>query len=112
MDRVTGDATAAREVMDAMADRSAKHVMLTKAPATPTPPSPQGRATYVPEKGTLIFLASNMEPLQPSKVYELWLIPADGREPIPAAMFPPAERGQARLMLSTPPTGTTAKASG
>jgi anti-sigma-K factor RskA len=112
MDRLTADATAARQVMDAMTDRSAKHVMLTKAPATPTPPSPQGRATYVPEKGTLIFLASNMEPLQPSKVYELWLIPADGRDPIPAGMFHPDERGNASVIMPPLPKGIEAKAFG
>jgi hypothetical protein len=62
-------------MLDAMTDPTAKHVTLVKAPATSTPPEPQGRATYVSEKGALIFLASNMEPLQPYKVYELWLFP-------------------------------------
>ncbi len=112
MDRLTADATAARQVMGAMTDRSAKHVMLTKAPATPTPPSPQGRATYVSEKGTLIFLASNMEPLQTNKVYELWLIPADGRDPIPAGTFHPDERGNASVIMPPLPKGIEAKAFG
>ena len=73
MDQLTADAAAARQVMDAMTDSSAMRVTLTKGGQLPLP---QGRATYVASKGALIFLASNLEPLQPSKTYELWLIPA------------------------------------
>jgi len=112
MDQLTADAASAQQVMDAMTDRTAKHVMLVKAPATPTPPVPQGRATYVPEKGTLIFLASNMEPLQPNKVYELWLIPADGRNPIPAGTFHPDDHGNASVILPPLPRRIEAKAFG
>ena len=109
MDRVSSDAIAAKQVMEAMTDPAAKHVTLTKAPSTPAPPVPQGRATYVAEKGTLIFLASNMEPLQPYKTYELWLIPADGRDPIPAGTFHPDERGNASVILPPLPKGIEAK---
>jgi len=112
MDLLTADVASAQQVMDALTDRTAKHVMLTKAPTTPTPPIPQGRATYVPEKGTLIFLASNMEPLQPNKVYELWLIPADGRNPIPAGTFHPDDRGNASVILPPLPRRIEAKAFG
>ena len=65
MDRISADAAAAKHLLDAMSDPTARHVTLVKAPATSTPPQPQGRATYVSEKGALIFLASNLEPLQP-----------------------------------------------
>jgi anti-sigma-K factor RskA len=109
---MTADATAARQVLDAMTDPRAKQVTLTKAPATPAPPVPQGRATYVADKGTLIFLASNMEPLQTYKVYELWLIPADGRDPIPAGTFHPDARGNASVILPPLPKGIEAKAFG
>jgi hypothetical protein len=109
MDRVSSDAMAAKQVMEAMTDPAAKHVTLTKAPSEPTPPVPQGRATYVAEKGTLIFLASNMEPLQPYKTYELWLIPADGRDPIPAGTFHPDERGNASVIMPPLPKGIEAK---
>lgn len=112
MDRLAADAASAQRVMDAMTDRTAKHVMLTKTPATPTPLAPQGRATYVPEKGTLIFLANNMEPLQPSKTYELWLIPADGRNPIPAGTFHPDDHGNASVILPPLPRGVEAKTFG
>jgi hypothetical protein len=112
MDRISADAAAAKQMLDAMTDPTAKHVTLVKAPATSTPPEPQGRATYVSEKGALIFLASNMEPLQPYKVYELWLIPADGRDPIPAGTFHPDERGNASVIMPPLPKGIEAKAFG
>ena len=112
MDRMSADAAAAKQMLEAMTDPTAKHVTLVKAPATSTPPEPQGRATYVSEKGALIFLASNMEPLQPYKVYELWLIPADGRDPIPAGTFHPDERGNASVIMPPLPKGIEAKAFG
>ncbi len=98
--------------MEAMTDPAAMRVTLTMAPATPAPPVPQGRVTYVAERGTLIFLASNMEPLQPYKTYELWLIPADGHDPIPAGTFHPDERGNASVIMPPLPKGIEAKAFG
>jgi hypothetical protein len=112
IDRISANAAAAKQMLDAMTDPTAKHVTLVKAPASQTPPEPQGRATYVSEKGALIFLASNMEPLQPYKVYELWLIPADGRDPIPAGTFHPDERGNASVIMPPLPKGIEAKAFG
>jgi anti-sigma-K factor RskA len=53
-----------------------------------------------------------MLPLQPYKTYELWLIPADGRDPIPAGTFKPDDHGNASLMLPELPRGVTAKAFG
>jgi len=109
VDHLTADAAAARQVMDAMTDSSAMRVTLSKPQTTPTP---QGRATYVPSKGALIFTASNLEPLQPYKVYELWLIPADGHDPIPAGTFHPDDRGNASVILPPLPKGVAAKAFG
>jgi hypothetical protein len=109
-DRLTADAAAARQVMDTITDRSAMRVTLTKGQ---TPPVPQGRATYVPSKGALIFLANNLEPLQPGKTYELWLIPAGaGGSPIPAGTFRPDERGNASVIMPPLPKGVEAKAFG
>jgi hypothetical protein len=110
IDRLTADAAAARQVMDTMTDSSAMRVTLTKGK---TAPVPQGRATYVASKGTLIFLASNLEPLQPGKTYELWLIPAAaGGSPIPAGTFRPDERGNASVIMPPLPKGVEAKAFG
>jgi anti-sigma-K factor RskA len=110
IDQLTADAAAARQVLDTMTDSSAMRVTLTKGQ---TAPAPQGRATYVASKGTLIFLASNLEPLQPGKTYELWLIPAAaGGSPIPAGTFRPDERGNASVIMPTLPKGVEAKAFG
>ncbi len=110
LDHLTADAAAARQVLDAMTDPSAMQVTLTKSK---TAPAPQGRATYVADKGTLIFMASNLEPLSPAKTYELWLIPAEaGRDPIPAGTFHPDERGNASVILPALPKGVPAKAFG
>jgi Anti-sigma-K factor rskA len=110
LDHVTADAEAARQVLDTLTDPAAMRVTLAKGPATP---APQGRATYVAEKGRLIFVASNLEPLPLQKTYELWLIPAEGtRDPIPAGTFRPDEHGNASVILPALPKGVEAKAFG
>jgi anti-sigma-K factor RskA len=110
IDRLTADVAAARQVTDTMTDSTAMRVTLTKGK---TAPAPQGRATYVASKGTLVFLASNLEPLQPGKTYELWLIPAAaGGSPIPAGTFRPDERGNASVIMPPLPKGVEAKAFG
>ena len=107
---LTADAAAARQLMDTMNDPMAMHVTLQKPQ---TAPVPQARATYVADKGSLLFTASNMEPLPPYKVYELWLIPAaDGRDPIPAGTFHPDARGNANVIMPPLPKGVEAKAFG
>lgn len=107
--QMTAEATAARQVLDTMNDATAMRVTLQKPQSAGVP---QARATYVAEKGSLLLVASNMEPLLPYKVYELWLIPADGRDPIPAGTFHPDQRGNANLILPTLPKGVEAKAFG
>jgi anti-sigma-K factor RskA len=110
MGQVSADAAVAQQVLDTMTDSRAKRVTLT---ASPQPsPAPQGRVTYVASKGTLIFLANNLQPLQPAKVYELWLIPSSGAAPIPAGMFHPDAVGNASVMMPPLPKGVEAKAFG
>ena len=110
MGQMSADAASARQVLDTMTDSKAKRVTLTTTPQAK--PAPQGRATYVASKGTLIFIANNLEPLQPAKVYELWLIPADGQAPIPAGTFHPDESGNASVIMPPLPKGVEAKAFG
>ena len=107
--QLTTDAALARQIMDTMTDPTAMRVTLTKAPGEAVT---QGRATYVANKGMLIFQANNMEPLQPNKVYELWLIPASGSDPIPAGTFHPDEQGNASVIMPPLPKGVAAKAFG
>lgn len=107
--QLTTDAVTAHEVMETLTDRSAMRVTLTKAQ---TAPVPQARATYLASKGTLIFLANNMPTLEPAKVYELWLIPANGGSPIPAGTFQPDQSGYASVIMPPLPKGVQAKAFG
>jgi anti-sigma-K factor RskA len=60
----------------------------------------------------LLFQANNMEPLEPAKVYELWLIPTNGGNPISAGTFHPDEHGYASIMMPPLPKGIEAKAFG
>ena len=109
MGRLTADAASAQQIMDTMTDSSALRVTLNRSQ---TAPVPQGRATYIADKGALIFLASNMQPLQPAKTYELWIIPADGRDPVPAGTFLPDQHGNASVIMPPLPKGIPAKAFG
>jgi hypothetical protein len=73
---------------------------------------PSARAVYLAERGGLIFQASNMGPLPEHKAYELWVIPANGKAPIPAGLFWPDAAGSASLVLPQLPVGVEAKAFG
>ena len=111
LDHLTADAAAARQVMDTMTDSSAMRVTLTPRARQRRFHRAERRMLRV--KATLIFLASNLEPLQPAKTYELWLIPAAaGRSPIPAGTFRPDERGNASVIMPPLPKGVEAKAFG
>jgi anti-sigma-K factor RskA len=110
MERLTAEAASAHRLMDALTDPKAIRVSLT---AKPQPKgTPQGGVTYNPSKGALVFLASNLDPLQMYKTYELWLIPADGSVPIPAGTFHPDDQGNASVIMPDLPKGVAAKAFG
>ena len=108
--KARGNADIADTIMQTVKDPSAVHVVLT---STGLKPPPEGRASYDAEKGSLIFLASNLEPLQAYKTYELWVIPADGVSPaIPAGTFRPDNRGNASVLLPQLPKGVEARTFG
>jgi hypothetical protein len=109
IDQVNAEATSAREVMNAMNDQGTMKVTLRKPLA---PVTPMGRATYSAEKGVLIFTATNLDPIDTYKVYELWIIPANGGAPIPAGTFHPDSQGYANFVLPNLPKGVEAKAFG
>lgn len=96
----------AREVVSTLTSTDAMRVTLV---AAQTPPQPQGKAIYVRNRSSLIFLASNMPGLPPQKAYELWLIPMNGA-PIPAGVFKPDARGSATVIQPPLPAGVEAKA--
>jgi anti-sigma-K factor RskA len=95
----------AREVASTLTSTDALRVTLVAAQA---PPQPQGKAIYVRDRSSLIFLASNMPVLPPQKAYELWLIPTSGA-PIPAGVFKPDARGSATVIEPPLPAGIEAK---
>ncbi len=77
--------------------------------AAKTPPQPQGKAFYLRNRGSLVFLANNMPALPAQKAYELWLIPTSGN-PIPAGVFKPDSHGSATVVNPPLPAGAEAKA--
>ena len=107
--RLSAEAANSHQLMDALTDPKAVRVTLTGKPA---PHAPIGRVTYNPDKGSLIFLASDLDPLQLYKTYELWVLPADGSAPIPAGTFHPDDQGNASLILPELPKGANAKGFG
>ena len=110
LERLNADATRSHQLMDALTDPKAVRVTLSTRPEPKAQPT--GGVTYNPEKGSLIFLASNLDPLQTYKTYELWVIPADGGAPIPAGTFHPDDVGNASVIMPDLPKGVTAKAFG
>ena len=112
IDRLSADAAGARQLIDTITDTSARQVTLTKAQGEPASAAPYGRVTYIAAKGALIFLASNIDPVETYKTYELWLIPADGRDPIPAGTFHPDSKGNANVILPPLPKGIEARSFG
>ena len=63
-------------------------------------PWPEGKVYYHPKKG-LLFMASNLPPVDTGKVYQLWYVPENG-SPLSAGVFAPDVHGNATLM--TPPS--------
>lgn len=106
---LSAQASRAQEVLDALTSPAAKNVTLTEGKGA-QPPS--GRASYVADKGALVFVGSNLKPIPTNKTYELWIIPADGKAPIPAGLFRPDEHGTASVVLPQLPEGVPAKAFG
>ena len=108
--KTRGNAELADTIMNTVKDPAAVHVVLTSTGRTAPP---EGRASYDADKGSLIFIASNLEPLQPYKTYELWVIPSDGVSPsIPAGTFKPDSKGNASVLLPQLPKGVQARTFG
>lgn len=112
IDRLNADAAQSHALMDALTDPKAQRVTLSLTAKPVEKAQPIGGVTYNPQKGSLVFLASNLDPLQTYKTYELWVIPADGTAPIPAGTFHPDDQGNASVIMPDLPKGVAAKAFG
>ena len=102
----TRDLEAIRKIVAPIIEPEAQRITLV---SVKTPPQPQGKAFYLRNRSSLLFVANNLPPLPPQKAYELWLIPAQGA-PIPAGVFKPDAHGSATVVNPPLPTGTEAKA--
>jgi anti-sigma-K factor RskA len=106
---LAAQASRAQQVLEVLTAPTAQRVTLTEGKA---PAAPSARATYLPERGGLILQATNLKPLPEGKTYELWVIPASGKAPVPAGLFHPDSVGAATLVLPPLPAGIAAKAFG
>lgn len=64
------------------------------------PAAPQGRAYLNAARGA-VLVTSNLAPAAPSRVYEMWLLPAKGK-PIPAGLFQSSASGAALHTFAQP----------
>lgn len=77
--------------------------------AVKTPPQPQLKMIYSREKGSLLLMAINAPTLPDDKIYELWLLPADGSAPMPAGWFKPDKQGNGMIFHTLASAGISAK---
>jgi Anti-sigma-K factor rskA len=106
---LAAQASKAQQVLEVLTAPSAQRVTLSEGKAAA---QPSAKATYLPERGGLILLATNLKPLPADKAYELWVIPANGKAPVPAGVFRPDAVGTATLVLPPLAAGIEAKAFG
>jgi len=97
----------AREVMDMINDPKAVRMTLV---SIKTPAQPQVKTVYKPERGHILLLANNLAPIPDDKVYELWLLPAGGGDPMPAGTFNIDSKGSAMMLHAMETEGVQARA--
>ena len=95
-----------RDVVATLTEADVQRVTLVAMKASP---QPQGKAFYLRNRSSLVFVANNMPALPAQKAYELWLIPTQGA-PIPAGVFKPDAHGSATVVNPPLPAGAVAKA--
>jgi hypothetical protein len=112
MDRLRHDSAGSRRLLDTITDADAQQVALSGTSPGSEEAAPEGRIFYAADKGALIFLANKLPLLQSNKTYELWLIPADGSDPVPAGVFHPDANGHGTVILPSLPKAIKAQAFG
>jgi|HubBroStandDraft_4_1064222.scaffolds.fasta_scaffold00728_9 anti-sigma-K factor RskA len=96
----------AGELIRALTAPDAQHVSLVAAGAKV---QPEAKVVYSSRQHSLVLLADHLNPLPAHKIYELWLLPANGSPALPAGTFKPDDRGSAALVLSQLGDGVAAK---
>jgi len=74
-----------------------------------TPQPPQLKMIYSRQKGSLLLMAVNAPTLPDDKIYELWLLPADGSAPMAAGWFKPDKQGNGMIFHTLHAAGIEAK---
>lgn len=97
VERNDGAVQQARKLINTLTAEDAERITLVAQGAKPRP---EAKVVYSSRQRSLVLLAGNLSPLPRRKVYELWLLPATGANPIPAGTFKPDARGDATLVLS------------
>lgn len=105
--QLTAQQALSQNLMDALTSPDSRQVTLTESAR---PARPIGHAAYLPRSGALVFVASNLRPLADNKAYELWLVPAKGKAPLPAGLFRPDAHGSTSVVLPSLPPGVEARA--
>ena len=104
----------AQSALRTLTDQGAMQVALHQpVNGAPQPPKPEGHAAYDAQRGALVFIGEHLEPLQPNKTYELWLLQPDNpdgthKDPVPAGTFKPDARGVGRVVMPELPKGLAA----
>lgn len=88
----------AQMVAETLMAQDSVHVSLVSAGAKAPP---EGKVFYLRRKNSLVFMASNLQTPPPTKVYELWIIPAGGK-PVPFGTFRPDSHGSATMVMDKP----------
>jgi anti-sigma-K factor RskA len=96
----------ANQIVAVLSSPESTHVVLTE---TRQATHPVGQVSWLQSKGALVFVAGGLRPLAADRAYELWLIPAQGKAPIPAGLFRPDADHGATVVLPPLPAETQAK---
>jgi hypothetical protein len=110
LNTTAAESARAQQVLQTLTDAGAMQVAM-HIPVAPNAANPEGHVAYVANKGSLVFIATHLDPLQQAKTYELWLLASDGAA-IPAGLFKPDANGNASVVMPDLPKGLTAKGFG
>jgi hypothetical protein len=96
----------AEQIVAVMTSPQSSHIVLSENRQAI---HPVGQVSWLASKGALVFIAGGLRPLPEGKAYELWLVPAEGKGPIPAGLFRPDPDHGATVVLPPIPADTRAK---
>jgi hypothetical protein len=106
LNQTKGELAEAKEIRDVLHAPDAWPLTLV---AAKTLAQPQMKVIYSKKMGSLFLLASHTHQLPENKIYELWLLPADGGKPMPAGWFKPDGQGNGMIMHHLESAGISAK---